>query len=70
MYNLLGFCSKSVALIILALPITVSAQHGTVRYSHTRPVLSLPTDQVGELFDHEIETTHYTTLRIGNYIYQ
>ena len=64
MYNLLGFCSKSVALTILVLPITVSAQHGTVRYSHTRPVLSLPTDQVGELFDHEIEPTHYTMLRI------
>lgn len=64
MYNLLSFCSRSVALIILALPITVSAQHGTVRYSHTRPVLSLPTDQVGELVGHEIHPTHYTMLRI------
>lgn len=66
MYHLPGFCFKSVILIVLALPITVSAQHGTVRYSHTRPVLALPGDQMDVLVSgpEAVDPTHVTISRI------
>lgn len=59
----------SLALFLLLCPTVAYAQQGTVRYSHTRPLFSLPTDQIGALTNEAfgrpavIESTHLTIAR-------
>jgi len=70
MYNTSGFLPHCIFLILAVLIFSDRAysQQGTVHYSHTHPVLSLPTEQVNELvfgLDHEsITPTHVTVPRI------
>ncbi|MCY4158853.1 MAG: GLPGLI family protein [Bacteroidetes bacterium] len=60
-------------LFVLLYPVTVEAQHGTVRYSHTRALFSLPTDQsaeaMNELFGSEVITLDDTHLTIARTLY-
>ena len=59
----------SLALFLLLCPAAADAQHGTVRYSHARPLFSLPTDQIGALTNEAVgrppvvEPTHLTIAR-------